>query len=72
MTYARELLATDRRAFFAFAKVMGMSRYRRDIPADVGHAVALVAILSEDCGPCTQLCITMALRGGVEMLQHLA
>jgi alkylhydroperoxidase family enzyme len=62
MSYARAILAADTRAFWSFSKVMGLARYRRDVPADVYYAVKLVGTLTEDCGPCTQLTVAMALR----------
>jgi hypothetical protein len=49
----------------AFWKLQGMSQYRKDVPRDAWYAAALVGSLSEDCGPCTQLGITMAERDGV-------
>ena len=63
--YARELLDIDRSALFAFAKVQGMGEYRKDIPKDVYWAVKLLSMVAEDCGPCTQLCVSMALADGV-------
>jgi len=65
MSYARALLDADVRAFLAFAKAQGMGRYRKDIPRDVGYAAGITAMLAEDCGPCTQLGVTMALREGM-------
>lgn len=65
MSYARALLDADVRAFMAFAKVQGMSRYRKDLPRDVGYAAGIIGTMAEDCGPCTQLVVTMALRDGV-------
>lgn len=50
MSYARELLAADRRAFMAWARVMAVSRHRRDVPLDVYYAVKLVGTVAEDCG----------------------
>ena len=66
VSYAREILAVDTRAFFAWARVSGLSGYRRDVPRDVVCAVALVGTMVEDCGPCTQLMVTMGLRDGVD------
>ncbi|HEY1816614.1 MAG TPA: hypothetical protein VGG74_29910 [Kofleriaceae bacterium] len=60
-SYMRELLDTDLRALLAFAKLQGLDRYRRDAPADAYYAAKLVAVLAEDCGPCTQLAVGMAL-----------
>lgn len=65
MSYVRAILAADTRAFFAFARVQGFARYRRDVPLEVCYAVGLVGTLAEDCGPCTQLGVAMALRDGV-------
>jgi hypothetical protein len=65
-SYARELLATDSRAFWRFAKINGISAYRKDVPKDLYYATKLTGTLVEDCGPCTQLVVTMALHDGVE------
>ncbi len=65
LSYAREILAADTRAFLKFAKVMGMTSYRKDVPPDVYYAVKLTGTVAEDCGPCTQLVVAMALRDGV-------
>lgn len=64
-SYARELLAVDTRAFWAFAKTQTMGTYRRDVPAHVYYAVKLTGVIHEDCGPCTQLGVAMALKDGV-------
>jgi hypothetical protein len=66
MTYARELLEIDTRAFFAFARVQKLSGYRRDVAPEVAYAAKIVGAMSEDCGPCTQLCVTMALNEKVD------
>jgi hypothetical protein len=66
MSYARDILAADPRALMAFSKVAAVSNYKRDVPVDVYYAVKLVGTLAEDCGPCTQLLVTMALREGVD------
>lgn len=64
LTYARDLLATDRRAFFALAKMQSMDRYRHDVPPGPYWAARACATAAEDCGPCTQLCVTMGLADG--------
>lgn len=66
MSYARALLEADLSAFMAFAKLMPLSRYRRDVPREVYWAAKLTATLHEDCGPCAQLCIGLATRDGVD------
>ena len=60
--YARDILAADTTALLRLARLDGVSRYRRDVPLDVYHAVKLTGTLHEDCGPCTQLIVAMALR----------
>jgi hypothetical protein len=65
LAYARQVLQADTRAFLTLSRMLGMSSYRRDVPADVSYAVKLTGTLAEDCGPCTQLMVTMALGQGV-------
>jgi hypothetical protein len=65
MSYARDILAADTSAFFALSKLMAMSNYRKDVPTDVAYAVKITGTLAEDCGPCTQLMVTMGLKDGV-------
>ena len=64
MSYARELLEIDREAFMTFSKVMGLSQYCKDLPKPAWMAAKLVGTMTEDCGPCTQLVVTMAEREG--------
>lgn len=65
-TYLHDLIAADPRAMMAFAKVQGLTRYRKDVSAAVHCAAGLIAVMEEDCGPCTQLCIDMAQREGID------
>jgi hypothetical protein len=66
MSYAREITDADSRAMLAFARIQSMSEYKRDVPKDVYYAAKLAGTLAEDCGPCTQLAVTMALKDGVD------
>lgn len=66
MSYARDLLAADTRALLAFARIQRMSDYQRDVPRDVYYATKLAGTIAEDCGPCTQLVVAMALQRGVD------
>jgi hypothetical protein len=50
----------------AFGKVQGLSRYCKDVPLAAYCAAGLIAVMAEDCGPCTQLGIDMAQREGVD------
>jgi alkylhydroperoxidase family enzyme len=65
MSYVRDILEADPRALLALNGVMGISRYRRDIPAAPWYAAKLVAAMEADCGPCAQLVVAMAERAGV-------
>jgi hypothetical protein len=64
-SYMQDLLDADPRAVWAFSKVMGVSQYRKDVPAAVYYAAKITGTMAEDCGPCTQLAIDMAARAGV-------
>jgi hypothetical protein len=65
MSYLRDLLDADLGAFMRFSKLIGISQYRRDLPEDAWAAAKIVGTLVEDCGPCTQLMVTMAERANV-------
>jgi hypothetical protein len=63
--YGEELIDIDVAAGFALARLSKVAAYRADAPAAAWHAAKIVAAMSEDCGPCVQLSVTMAERGGV-------
>jgi len=60
MTYARDIFDASPRAFWKFTRILGLSEHREDVPLDAWFAAKLTTTLSEDCGPCTQLVVTMA------------
>jgi hypothetical protein len=64
-SYLREVLDTDTRAFLTFVRAQGIGKYRRDLPVDAYYGAKLTAVVAEDCGPCTQLLVGMALAEGV-------
>ena len=66
-SYLRDVLDADPRALMAFAKVAGIGGYRKDVPPAVYSAAGIAAVMSEDCGPCTQIAIDMAQRAGVDL-----
>ncbi|MFQ5509235.1 MAG: hypothetical protein ACE5FN_07850 [Leptospirillia bacterium] len=66
MGYLESLVDTSPGAYDAFAAGMGMSLYRKALPLDA-HFVARVATMQgEDCGPCAQLTLKMAVEAGVD------
>ena len=64
--YLHELIDVDPRAAWAFQRATALGRYRRGIPADALAAAGITAVRSEDCGPCTQLGVSMAEAAGVD------
>lgn len=66
LSYARDLLAWDTGAFLAFARIQKLSNYRKGAPAAARYAAKLIGTMAEDCGPCTQLMVTMAIEEKVD------
>jgi hypothetical protein len=65
-SYLRDVLDADPRALLAFSKAAGIGTYQKDVPLPAYCAAGIVSVMSEDCGPCTQLAINMAERAGVD------
>ena len=63
-TYMRDLIAASPWTFAKFA-VVTMLVGRRDAPGEALAAAGIVGTVAEDCGPCTQISVDMAARGGV-------
>jgi hypothetical protein len=64
-SYAREMLALSPKALTKFFRAASLGSYRHGLTREAWHAARLVSIVAEDCGPCTQLAVTMAERAGV-------
>lgn len=64
-SYLEMMLKESPPAFFKFAPVMKAAGHREVIPVDASFAAKLVGALAEDCGPCTQLVVDMALEAGM-------
>lgn len=63
--YMRDIIDASPRAAWLFSRVTALGRFRRDIPIEAWCAAGITAVRHEDCGPCTQLGVTMAERAGV-------
>jgi alkylhydroperoxidase family enzyme len=63
--YLRDMINVSPRAAWLFSRVTALGRFRQDIPLEAWCAAGLTAVRQEDCGPCTQLGVTMAERAGV-------
>ena len=64
-TYLDMMLSESPAAFFKFASLMKASSHREVVPLEASFAAKIVGALAEDCGPCTQLCVDMALEAGM-------
>lgn len=65
MGYARVMLDANPQALVALHRAGALAQYRGPLSNSARHGVKLVAALHEDCGPCLQLGVTMALAAGV-------
>ena len=65
VSYLTMMLNVSPAAFFKFAPIMKASRHREAVPTDASFAAKIVGALAEDCGPCTQLVVDMALEAGM-------
>jgi len=63
--YLRAIVDASPHAAWRFLSASRLKEYDRDVPRDALLAAGIVAVRSEDCGPCTQLATTMAERRGV-------
>lgn len=63
--YLREILAVNPRALFRFVEATKLNRVRAGVPLEVWTVAHLVGVLHEDCGPCVQLGVDLALQAGV-------
>lgn len=64
-SYMRELLNLSPWAFIKFGQVASLG-HRREAPAEAMAAAGIVGTLAEDCGPCTQISVDIAAKGGVK------
>ena len=63
--YMHEMVDASPRAAWLFSRVTSLGRFRHDVPIEPWCAAGITAVRHEDCGPCTQLAVTMAERAGV-------
>ncbi len=65
VSYLEMLLSESPAGFFKFAPIMKASAHREVVPVEASFAAKIVGALAEDCGPCTQLVVDMALESGM-------
>src|SRR5579871_1787211 len=68
-TYLETVLREAPNAFFKLAPLMKASSHREVIPVDANFAAKISGAMAEDCGPCTQLTVDMALEQGMAKAQ---
>jgi len=64
--YMHDLIETSPAAMLKLALVQGINAHCQGVPRSAWHAARIVAARHEDCGPCTQLVVDMALADGME------
>jgi hypothetical protein len=64
--YVHEMIDADPRAAWMFQRAASLGNYRKDVPVDALAAAGITAVKHEDCGPCTQLGVSMFERAGVD------
>lgn len=64
-SYVRDIIDASPRAAWLLSRAAALGQFRRDLPVEAWYAAGITAVRHEDCGPCTQLGITMAERAGV-------
>jgi alkylhydroperoxidase family enzyme len=65
VSYLLTMLNHSPAAFFKFAPLLKAAAHREAVPIDASFAAKIVGALAEDCGPCTQLVVDMALEAGM-------
>src|SRR5215469_18034325 len=71
-SYTRDMIEASPRAAWLFSRAAALGQFRRDLPIDAWCAAGITAVHHEDCGPCTQLGVSMAERAGVSPAVLLA
>jgi hypothetical protein len=60
-----EILDASLGAFVKLTLAQAMNLHRQGVPPDAVHAARITTACHEDCGPCAQLVVNMALEAGV-------
>jgi hypothetical protein len=64
--YVHEMLDASTSAFIKFAMFQRMAAHCDSVSREAWYAAKLAAVIAEDCGPCAQLTVDMALQAGVD------
>ncbi len=64
-SYMEAVLDASPAVFFKFVKLVDAASHRESAPIDAYYAAKMAGARAEDCGPCTQLTVNMALEAGM-------
>lgn len=64
--YQQDILKSGLGPFLKFMGFQSMASHAGNLPVEVLYAARIRAIIWDDCGPCTQLVVNMALEAEVE------
>lgn len=64
-TYMHEIADTSVGAFVKLGLAQAMNTHNEGVPLDALFAARITAVRFEDCGPCAQLVVNMALEAGM-------
>jgi hypothetical protein len=64
-SYLELMLKASPSAFFKFAALNKAANHREAVPVEASFAAKICGAMAEDCGPCTQLVVDMALEAGM-------
>ena len=65
-SYVHEIIEASPRAAWMFSRATAIGKFGKDVPPAALAAAGITAVRHEDCGPCTQLGVSMAERAGVD------
>lgn len=63
----RDLLRQSRQGFFLFMLFVPLTKYRGALSKEDFHVARITTMKHEDCGPCLQTTVTLALLDGVDV-----
>jgi len=66
MDYLRHIVDAYPSAFLRFGSIMPFANSRKVLPSEIWFAAQLTTLRHEDCGPCLQITINLALKSGVD------
>ncbi|MGB0921174.1 MAG: hypothetical protein ACPG06_01280 [Alphaproteobacteria bacterium] len=63
-TFMHEIADSSLNAFMKFGFFVPMSGHRKVVSAEAWHCARVAAAMNQDCGPCTQTTVNMAISDG--------